>query len=170
MFVTYLVHQYGWPRVQALYGAIPLGASAADFERAFAKTLPVSADSAWRSALSAADAPYCLSDWLCEEPAIAPGDPADTSCLDEVRRTFEVKPGQAGVVVSLTDSDTALVDCRSHSAAMWLPEGDRGVSDWVALEPGRYALANLKQHPGRVRLAADRYAIVGIFAGARAIP
>ena len=155
MFVTYLVHRYGWQRVQALYRAIPMGASVGDFERAFAKTLPISADDAWRAALSTDDGPYCLSDWLCDAPSIAPGDADDTSCLGEVRRTFDVKAGQAGVVVSLTGNDTAIVDCGAHSAPLWLPPGVRGMSDWVSLEPGHYALANLGEHPERVRLAAD---------------
>jgi hypothetical protein len=155
MFVTYLVHHYGWERVQALYRAIPMGASAEDFERAFAKTLPISADDAWRAALSADGAPYCLSDWLCDAPSIAPGDADDTSCLGQVRRTFDVRAGQAGVVVSLTGNDTVIVDCGARSAPLWLPAGVRGMSDWVSLKPGHYALANLGEHPERVRLAAD---------------
>ncbi len=71
-----------------------------------------------------------------------------------MRRTFEVKAGEAGVVVSLTGADTALIDCAMPSAALWLPEGIHGVSDWISLSPGRYALANLNGHPDGVRLEA----------------
>ncbi|MEO8902726.1 MAG: hypothetical protein ABI488_11910 [Polyangiaceae bacterium] len=155
MFVTYLVHRYGWSRVQALYRAVPAGASAGDFERAFAKTLPISADDAWRAALSTADAPYCLTDWLCAAPSIGPADTDDTSCLEQFRRTFEVQPGQGGVAVSLAGSnDTALVDCGARTAPLWLPQTEQRLSDWISLAPGRYALANLNAHPKRVHLDA----------------
>jgi hypothetical protein len=154
IWVTFLAQHHGWRAVAELHQRVPIGASAEDFAREFARVIPSSMDRAWSEALAAPGAPYCVDDWLCEAPSMMPAESV-APCNGQTRRTILVPDDASGLVLSMgapaagcvVDSGVlncygglALVSCGTSGWPWRTMFSTMDSVRWVFARPGVYSI------------------------------
>jgi hypothetical protein len=146
-WVTYLVQQSGWRKVEQLYRRVRPGTSADDFAIAFAAIFAMSMDQAWSTALSAGGAPACDHQWDCRATRLSPGDIARPDCDGNLHRSIEISDG-AGFVIK-HHAGLVLHNCADRAAPAYeLRSGKAPATmNWVSLPTGAYTILGARGTP-----------------------